>query len=220
MSPYPAAVRLATSAVLLTLCSWLAPASAATRGEPTLDLVAARVASADEEARVRAVLSGYASLLEILPLDDLERVSLERDVLELSFDFGKDDARRIRTPRKERWVLDRGGRVSRTEEEPRTLRIRRRVRFTVDDVGIRAVEKGDIEVRWLFGWLDLELCTEAGAWTTVVDGQGRVVLETGSDGRPLEREGGFVSRTARRWLVLAAKGRQVRIPLRDSASIP
>jgi hypothetical protein len=45
-----------------------------------------------------------------------------------------------------------------------------------------------------------------------------VVLETGSDGRPLEREGAFVSRTARRWLVLEAKGRQVRIPLRDSAS--
>lgn len=217
MSLRPAALRLAASSVLLALGSWFAPADAAS-GEASVDAVAARTASALEEARVRDVLSGHGSLLEILPLDDLERVSLDGDVLELTFEFGKDDSRRIRTPRRERWVVDRGGRVSRTEEEARTLRIRRRVRFTVDDVGIRSVEKGDIAVRWLFGWLDLALSTEAGPRTTVVDGKGRIVLETGPDGRPLERGGAFVSRTARRWLVLEAKGRRVRIPLREPVS--
>jgi len=167
------------------------------------------------------MLSGYAPILEFLPIEDLESVEVHRDTIDFRFDFDGRRTRRVSLPSGWRYVLDPKdhadplleGVAQWVEFKGRKLIVHKQVRFFYDENGITAVDAGNLEVK--AGWFapDLQLRTELHRGRIARDAKGRMLLETDGSGRPLRRDGRFVPVTSDRWLVLQVRKHRFELPL-------
>ncbi|MEE8469650.1 MAG: hypothetical protein V3T22_14410 [Planctomycetota bacterium] len=187
------------------------------------DLVVQRLYAENDVQRQQAMcmLSGYAPILEFLPIENLDSVEVHQETLEFRFDFDGRRTRRVRLPSGWRYVLDPKdhadplleGEPQWVEYEGRKLIVHRQVRFFYDENGITAVKEGDLEIK--AGWFapNLRLRTELHRGRIARDSKGRILIETDERGRPLKLAGRFVPVRADRWLVLQVKQHRIELPL-------
>lgn len=199
--------------------------SAAPHGRVGLSTILALAADGEERVvpgdAVREVWRRMRLDAGLLPLAELREVRVGGGKLELSFDFGPSGEKVLRIPEKRVLTL-----VSKDESDPfaarapnhalaatresRSIRIRDRVRLSVEDGRVVQVERGDVEVRWALGWLPiaLESLHQPGRIATR---QGRPLLMLDEDGQPLVQSGQLVPRRADDWLVIRIAGRVLEI---------
>ncbi len=174
-----------------------------------------------QRLQVMRMLSGYAPILEFLPIENLDSVEVYQETLEFRFDFDGRRTRRVGLPSGWRYVLDPEdhadplleGEVQWVEYQGRKLIVHEQVRFSYDENGITAVEEGDLEIK--AGWFapDLRLRTELHRGRIARDSEGRLLIETDERGRPLRLAGRFVPVQADRWLVLQVNQHRIELPL-------
>lgn len=187
--------------------------------------VAARLeaGSAAERDAALALLDGYRPLLRFLPVDDLERIRVGRDELELAFDFGRSSKRRVELPAVRRWVVDPSSaaaddplaacRAERVETTERTLIVHRRLRLKRDGRTLCGVADGDLEIAYGMFAPNLALSTEHRPGDCARDAEGRIFLEVDERGFPVREDGRWVPVRSDRWLVLEVKGRRFELAL-------
>lgn len=187
------------------------------------DLVVQRLHAENDVQRQQAMcmLSGYAPILDFLPLENLDSVAVQQDALEFRFDFDGRRTRRVGLPSGWRYVLDPEdhadpllqGEPQWVEYKGRKLIVHKKVRFFYDENGITAVGEGDLEIK--AGWFspDLRLRTELHRGRIALDSKGRILIETDERGRPLKLAGRFVPVRSDRWLVLQVKKYRIELPL-------
>jgi hypothetical protein len=185
---------------------------------PFVDRLESRLLGDPEDegwTRCRPLLQELAGTLDWLPLETLSSVRLEGDALELRFDFGGAGRKKFRVPDRTLHVWnERRGRVERMTVEGCKVRMRDRVVLYLDGGDVRGVRKGDLEACVGFLSPDIELRTETREPATVLDEEGRPVVEVDEDGGVVREEDGSPRLVrARRWLVLEAAGRSKEIAL-------
>ena len=180
-----------------------------------------------QRLRAMRMLSGYAPILEFLPIENLAAVEVHEETLEFHFDFDGRRTRRVGLPSGWRYVLDPGdhadplleGEAQWVEYTGRKLIVHKLVRFFYDENGITAVDEGNLEIK--AGWFapDLQLRTELHRGRIARDSEGRMLIETDKRGRPLRQDGRLVPVQADRWLVLQVSKHRIELPL-DRKALP
>jgi hypothetical protein len=150
---------------------------------------------------VREVIRQSGAVLEILPLDELQAVVIEDNVMEFQFDFGGVESTEIRTPRSSVLVL-RNGRLRKKSTGGVRIEVNQRVRFNLDETGVTGVQVGGMTGRWGFFSADLDVRTvrDEGRVATL---DGYPVVGTDETGAPLMENGEFKTTTYDDWLVIS-----------------
>jgi hypothetical protein len=151
---------------------------------------------------VREVIRQSGAVLEILPLDELQAVVIEDNVMEFQFDFGGVESTEIRTPRSSVLVL-RNGRLRKKSTGGVRIEVNQRVRFNLDETGVTGVQVGGMTGRWGFFSADLDVRTvrDEGRVATL---DGYPVVGTDETGAPLMENGEFKTTTYDDWLVISS----------------
>ncbi len=166
-----------------------------------------------------SVLADYAELFELLPLERLTVVRIASDELELRFDFGKKDSKRVPLRSRKMLVLEprddedpfAGGKLHRSVADERGLIVGKRLHFALQGDQIASVGKGELELD-LFGPVDpdIELYTLRDPGRKARDEKGRYLLLIDAHGQPvLDGSGRYQPLIHDNWVYLRVSGREI-----------
>jgi len=179
--------------------------------------IAGHLCQGSPDARFLAWIRDYGPFLQLLPVEELERLSIRPDRVDLEF-RGTHERLVVLSEHRDPALAPRhrsrpmeGGRVYESKSEAVTLRVARTLRFLrAPDGTITGMRKGDLEVKCGF-WLDLELETMRAPGRMAIDADGGILLVTGPDGQPLrDKNGCYVPQVFDCWVIVRVSGMFVR----------
>ena len=185
---------------------------------------------ADDQKRVlpgdvvRAMFKKYGVAIDFLPVDTLKEIVAENGKVTFKFDFGGNSNRRLKLPDsestvlrqrndKDPWAADGKNEPKVVKSKGRELKVKNEVELSVDNTGITGIRKGDIEVGWALGWLDMALHMEHNPGKQAM-ADDRPVIQTGADGKPIVSNGHYLPQTYDDWVIIEAG------PAKVEAGIP
>jgi hypothetical protein len=151
---------------------------------------------------VRELIQQSGAALGILPLDALQAVVIEDNVMEFQFDFGGDESLEIRTP-KSTVLAVRNGRLKKFSTGDDRVEVNQRVRFNLDENGVTGAQVGGLTGHAFIFFADLDVKTVRDEnRMDMHEGFPVAILDEG--GAPVMENGEFKTATYDDWLVISA----------------
>ena len=150
---------------------------------------------------VQALILQSGAALGILPLDALQAVVIEDNVMEFRFDFGGADSLEIRTPKSTVLAL-RNGRLKKYPTGGDRIEVNQRVRFNLDETGVTGVQVGGLTGHAFIFSADLDVRTVRDENRMDMH-EGFPVVGIDETGAPLMENGEYKTTTYDDWMVIS-----------------
>lgn len=166
---------------------------------------------------VRAALEKYGVNLPFLPVDDLESITSNGRELTVNLDFGRSSSKKLKLPETTSTVVS-----STSSSDPyatgsthlknvsgggHILVVQETLKLGLSSQGLTSIEGVSVKKFFSFA-VDGHSQNSPGKLLTL---DGDVVVQTGTDGKPVVQDGHYVSESYDDWIILEVAGRKIEI---------